>query len=457
MRGRIAVLVTAALALVATPLAASAAEAPPPSTITQPSGKLHITKLAQPATAGDEAPGTQLDTVTGVGIDGVTFEAQRLTDVDLTTAAGWRAAQDLTLEQALKANLGVPVEGETADGGKFTLTLPVGLYLVRETNTPADVVPAVPFLVTVPMTNPDNPTQWMYDVYVYPKSADSALTKTIKDGGAAVAGDTFTYDVMMELPEGTTKLVLTDTLDARLNFSESSLSVIGEPRSADGSFDSEADTVKVNFDEATRILTVEYSGDIVTSNQSLGFRIAASVTAPGVISNEASYIATVPGGTVSGDSDPVETKWGRIDVLKVNENDMPLRGATFRIALTEQDAKNGNFVDGEAVSGANGRLSFVVRYSDWWNGEGHTEGKRGYWLVETQAPDGFELQPAPIGPFYVTGAPDDAAEATVVNVTHNAGFELPAIGGNRAILPIIAAIVVGGGVIWLIRSRRANA
>jgi fimbrial isopeptide formation D2 family protein len=459
MRGRIAVLVTAALALVATPLAASAAAAEPASipTITQTEGRLHIVKLAQPGTQGSEAPGTEIPGKTG-GIDGVTFEAQRLTEVDLTTAEGWQTAQNLTPEAARAKALASPVTGTTKDGGRLTLTLPVGLYLVQETKTPADVVPAVPFLVTIPMTNPTNPAEWMYDIYVYPKSADAKLTKTISDSKAVVAGDTFTYDVKMAIPTGTTELVLRDTLDGMLAFEpgKDSLWLLGD-KLGEVAFDPDVLPSGVSVSFAERTLTVTFAGSVVSENESLGFRIASSVSEPGVVSNKASYTAIVPGGSVSGESNPVDTKWGRIDVLKTDESGNPLGDAVFRIALSKEDAEAGKFVRGEAQSDAvTGKLSFVVRYSDWWDGKAHTTDTRQYWLVETKAPANYELQPKPIGPFYVTEAPDDAAEATVVNVRHNAGFDLPLIGGNRAILPILAAIVVGGGVIWLVRSRRAN-
>lgn len=61
--------------------------------------------------------------------------------------------------------------------------LEVGLYLVVETTKPAAVTEAVaPFLVSVPMTRVGEdgktaPTEWLYDIHVYPKN--STLTGTI--------------------------------------------------------------------------------------------------------------------------------------------------------------------------------------------------------------------------------------------------------------------------------------
>ena len=60
--------------------------------------------------------------------------------------------------------------------------LDIGLYVVVETKKPAAVTEAVePFLVSVPMTKvgengKDDPTQWLYDIHVYPKNSTQVGT-----------------------------------------------------------------------------------------------------------------------------------------------------------------------------------------------------------------------------------------------------------------------------------------
>ena len=78
--------------------------------------------------------------------------------------------------------------------GKATATeagIPLGLYLVIETKTPDQVTtPCQPFLVSVPMTVKENgeassyvPTEWLYDVHVYPKNkTDYGEITLIKKG-----------------------------------------------------------------------------------------------------------------------------------------------------------------------------------------------------------------------------------------------------------------------------------
>lgn len=75
---------------------------------------------------------------------------------------------------------------ETKEAG-----IPLGLYLVIETKTPDQVTtPCQPFLVSVPMTVKENdkdskyvPTEWLYDVHVYPKNkTDYGEITLIKKG-----------------------------------------------------------------------------------------------------------------------------------------------------------------------------------------------------------------------------------------------------------------------------------
>lgn len=82
------------------------------------------------------------------------------------------------------------VKGENGNDTKEA-GIPLGLYLVIETKTPDQVTtPCQPFLVSVPMTVKENdkdskyvPTEWLYDVHVYPKNeTDYGNITLIKKG-----------------------------------------------------------------------------------------------------------------------------------------------------------------------------------------------------------------------------------------------------------------------------------
>lgn len=82
------------------------------------------------------------------------------------------------------------VEQKTDANGVTTFNqLEVGLYLVVETTKPAAVTEAVkPFLVSVPMTKVGesgkaDPTQWLYDIHVYPKNSTQTGTIYLKKQG----------------------------------------------------------------------------------------------------------------------------------------------------------------------------------------------------------------------------------------------------------------------------------
>lgn len=81
-------------------------------------------------------------------------------------------------------------EQKTDETGVTTFNnLELGLYLVVETTKPAAVTEAVkPFLVSVPMTKvgesgKDDPTQWLYDIHVYPKNSTQTGTIYLKKQG----------------------------------------------------------------------------------------------------------------------------------------------------------------------------------------------------------------------------------------------------------------------------------
>lgn len=102
------------------------------------------------------------------------------------------------------------VEQKTdATGVTMFNQLEVGLYLVVETTKPAAVTEEVePFLVSVPMTKvgesgKDDPTQWLYDIHVYPKNSTQTGTIYLKKqglvGGTEISNPTDLNGVQFKL------------------------------------------------------------------------------------------------------------------------------------------------------------------------------------------------------------------------------------------------------------------
>lgn len=117
--------------------------------------------------------GNPNDTVQPIKLAGRTLQAERIDGVDLTTRAGWKRAQELTVKQARKADRTAMAKATTAEEGVVNFAnLPVGLYLITEvvpTSATEETFVLVPFLITLP-TGAFSGTEWDYDVEIEAKS-----------------------------------------------------------------------------------------------------------------------------------------------------------------------------------------------------------------------------------------------------------------------------------------------
>ena len=141
--------------------------------------------------------------------------------------------------ETLVRSQGTAMSATDAAGRTYADGLSLGLYLVVETSVP-DYVDrtAIPFFVSLPMTNADGDS-WNYDVFVYPKNETDApelkkevrevttantVSGTYSDTTTASAGDTVQYQIVSNLPEITssaTRLSMytfTDTLSKGISY-----------------------------------------------------------------------------------------------------------------------------------------------------------------------------------------------------------------------------------------------
>lgn len=102
-----------------------------------------------------------------------------------------------------KIKLSMVVDGVTnrtqetqADGVATFTDLDLGLYVAIETETPASVTQAIdPFLISVPMTRikegtTTDPTEWLYEINVYPKNSTATGAVTLKKMGVVGSDST---------------------------------------------------------------------------------------------------------------------------------------------------------------------------------------------------------------------------------------------------------------------------
>ena len=135
------------------------------------------------------------DGVTGTGADnqtpptgaeplaGVTFKITKI--AELNDYYGTDAKAFPTVEQAkTMTSIGTPIVQITDENGEAKFNnLSLGLYLVQETDAPAQITGKVgDFLVSIPMTNADE-DDWLYDVHVYPKNKSTYGGVTLQKKG----------------------------------------------------------------------------------------------------------------------------------------------------------------------------------------------------------------------------------------------------------------------------------
>ncbi|MCL2729983.1 MAG: SpaH/EbpB family LPXTG-anchored major pilin [Actinomycetia bacterium] len=412
--------------------------------------------------------------------------------------------------------LGAATTKTTAGGGLADfLNLPVGVYLVEETAAPAGVTPTAPFLVTLPMTDPSSTSTWNYDVYVYPKNAVTTATKSVDDAGAHALGDHVAFTVNGEITPATgsdpnaplTGYVMTDNLDPKLTYVGSTVALADGSATLTEGTDYELTTPGTNTDGTTYVEVRFTPTGLALLGQhrdtQVVWTIDTTVNASGVIQNTAylypdksavdqkdtSTNPDNPPGTTGAPGDPntpgsvpptptntVETKWGGVEVLKRNQAGVALPDATFQVYVTNSKNTKPDLSTATPLSiagtsswttGSDGITTIDgLRYSAFADNNTVVDGATGYnyyWLVETKAPSGYELQAEPIGFTVESAASTDVAspDITVTDVKKNAGFALPFTGGTGGTvatligLAILAAAAIAATIVA--RRRRDEA
>ncbi|WP_028708851.1 SpaH/EbpB family LPXTG-anchored major pilin [Propionicicella superfundia] len=415
--------------------------------------------LGAPTGAGD---GTEQTITDRDALQGVRFDVYRVGGVDLTTNQGWAAATALSGYQITAADIAggsitvggtsyalTLVSSPVTDGegtATFTQADGVGLYLVNEnlagsgtiTNVTsnsevakASITSAAPFFVTLPMTNPDDTSRWIYDVDVYPKNQTDSATKSVEDKGTVTSDNGnvgehgIDYTITTSITDGSDPLglyVIYDDLHPSLTFAGASLALSNGTTftagthynvytAADwetaGTLYSSGEVaggplVTIVFTDAgLEILEANRSESVVTTlNTILGVQ-----DEDGVIENEAVFIPneswwdqngkpgvdpedpTTPPGDPSDPTDPwepgiptnpVESKYGNLVVNKQDPTDTgaDMSGAEFAI-YADPTPGDGNCSAGDVTGtpidtgtiGAGNTLTFAgLQASNWYDG-----------------------------------------------------------------------------------------
>ena len=479
----------AAAAVALTGMTAGVAMADP--LVDEDFGDLTVHKFEQPVQWEEDTYGKPLapDKVANLTpMEGVEFKAQQVNGVNLKENEGWIQSDTLIKDfQALSAQDQLAwtppapftlSDGEdattTADGSAKFPNLPVGLYLVTETATPTIegkvITKALPFLVTIPLTDPTSEDTWFYDVNVYPKNIITGIEKEVVDIDAYGAGDEVEFKFYADIPGGepTTKYVLTDQIDDRLNYVDGSVVVTFGDKPAVVDTDYTVDytdhllTITLTSPGRTAAYNALVADQTATVNVSLKAIVEAN--ADGCVPNEVNLtFANKPGHDTEVPSNKVKTCWGGLKLFKhdVDGNKTPLAGAVFEIWGSHTDdfstAKQVT-VGGEKqwTTGADGTLKVTgLRYSDHANNVSPApeDGYNYYWAEEVVAPHGYALLAQPI-PFTVDTPVD---QGVVLDVPNTPLEHLPRTGGSGIIpILIVGGVVLGVGVVLTRRSMKST-
>ena len=484
-------------------------------------GSITIHKLVKQDDNGTKEGNGLVDpSATGKPLAGATFTVEKLTSVDLTKQEGWEklanyrkgkgdekiSANAAAIAAARADGTGTPVSMTTGDDGLATFNnLALGAYIVTETQTPAGYTGSRPFIITVPMTHPTELNNWVYDVHAYPKNAKVNVEKEVDDAQTPAVGSAISYTITADVPDAPVVdyYNVVDQYDKRVNLPENQIMLqMVEAKDGDVPLVKGEDytlTPAVGTDGKTNFWTAEFTEagrkKMIAQRKSNDTKIVMSLEGTlkekigdeGLVENKAILLPGAPANNWkpgSGEVPPPEypnakvvSKFGKVTITKTSSVDetKKLEGAEFQVYKckpTSKPAKNFESVDAtlDTKLTVDGKDTFVtddqgkvtidgLRNNDWEDNEEVAD--PGYYcLVETKAPDGFELQSRPIA-FQVLASNSTkdnkyTLETTVKDVPKNGGFNLPLTGaaGVGVLIGTGALLVAGSGAIVLANKRR---
>ena len=391
----------------------------------------------------------------------VPAEAQIIENIEFKVEKLLVASTDtqVTPSTPLDTSFAARIQKTDANGESVFTNLPKGYYLVSEGILTGHNAQARRFVVQIPNTVVDasgNETT-NYDVVVYPKGQSVQVEKSVSSEKEVVGiGDIISWDVLYpmgpdlkreEIVDGVTvtsygkNFYLTDEMDPRLDYVEGSVAFryydMNENEITNLVLQEGID-YHLPYDAATHVLTISFTDNIGTKKvadanvayikMALDTRVNASaLDTVEVLWNNARIVfentsgdpyehEVFPKGTNLNDSRVPKVHLGQIAVTKVDAQDsnIYLAGATFYLADSKENAKAGNFLK-RAVD-EKGTLEEIHITTDS-SGQAtiHAISAGTYYLVETQAPQGYAKLTEPI---QLTVANDGRSNITRIEVSN---------------------------------------
>ncbi len=441
-------------------------------------GSITVHKFEEHNPPGDFNPDGTSSTTGFNPLNGVQFTLYKVNGIDLTTQAGWVAAQSLTVDADGNLSGGYsksPVgPAQETSGGIVTFgNLDIAVYVVMEGNDNGNnniTTKAAPFIVTVPLPNAND---WLYNVHVYPKNSVTAVNKTVTSPGSYGLGSTVTWPITVKIPTiaadaSFSGFSISDQFDTRLEYVSYTLVAgvdpvpnatpsVPAPGTPGGTFSVDV----LGAGGVNNAFLKAHAG------QDLVLTLTTKVVGVGTIVNDLANV-TINGNTIHT-PEPF-TRWGDVVILKTNQGTpaKPLSGATFQVydgacSVVDNVASGVGSpipVNGQTTftSGPDGKATIAGLWiSDSVTNPAATQ--RQYCVIETGAPAGFNIKaPGGWNVMVQVGATQEV-DLTVDN-PQKPPVELPLTGSTGTAMFVaggIGLLVIAAGASLLAIRRRQGA
>ena len=428
------------------------------------------------AESGTAATGKEMAGVPGEALSGVTYKITKL-DYDLQKD-DWAAFPKSAADVKDGKKTAETKEETTGTDGKAAFTdLPLGIYLVEETNAPDGIVAGAPFIVSVPMVNKASDA-WNYDVIAYPKNTETKTEKTVKDADQNIQ-DAYTYTINADAPtwgegKSLTAFRFEDQLDQRLDFQKVTEVKAGDTVLTAGDYT--VNDPKANGNKLVVTLTEQGLAKVKSgAKMSLTFEVKRKEVGDTTeLKNQADVIFNNPntGKEVENKTNEVVTYHGKLKVVKKDgkEADKVLEGAVFELYQCTSASELGSKIKiGNAenwTTGADGTFTIDGLHVTDFEDNKEAPATKKFCLKETKAPAGYALPEKDVTEIDFTrdkiaeiGELNGDDKITLVSEIDNIKQDTPNLpktgGAGVGILAAIGAAIVAAGA-WFARRTARN-